>query len=287
MAWSEQKIQQYWKRGRGAGEGAQYVPWLMPEDLPAKQRWTATPHNWKHNRTSYLVSELDLAYFYVLQWSDDVIDMRESYPLPRERTMALAQERHLSHPKITGTQIPLVMTTSFLVTHKEGLQALSVVETRHVTDKVRQQLEIIQSYWAEQRVPWMLITEDQVPWTLARNVQTLHRHRLAASEIDQGIAKLLLDELQNLDDWDRRTFNIIAFTQHVGAKQGLVPAKIMEHLLFLMANERVVFDIYNVSLDLGRTRMNQLTAVDGEFTVKTIMTPPRIFPHYVLVNAHE
>ncbi|AUB67041.1 hypothetical protein CSW12_29665 (plasmid) [Bacillus cereus] len=60
------------------------------------------------------MSELDIAYFYTLEWDDNVIDIRENFPLDQELLTKIVESYDIN----TRKQLPLFITTSFLITMK-------------------------------------------------------------------------------------------------------------------------------------------------------------------------
>ena len=70
----------------------------------------------KTRRVHHFLSQLELNYFYLLEWSEKVVDIREQYPLlPIEETVAIAQQCQIRHPVDPKTKNPIVMTTDFLI----------------------------------------------------------------------------------------------------------------------------------------------------------------------------
>lgn len=58
----------------------------------------------------------------MLEITDDVIDIREQYPLlPLKDTLEIANELGIEQPKHPQTKEPIVMTTDFLITYKRNL----------------------------------------------------------------------------------------------------------------------------------------------------------------------
>ena len=56
---------------------------------------------------------MELATFYLLEWSVTVSDIREQFPVRVEDTLRLAEEANIRHPEMGGyTQI---MSTDFVV----------------------------------------------------------------------------------------------------------------------------------------------------------------------------
>src|SRR5436309_2818870 len=114
--WTENKIARYQKEGRGQGEFSFYLPWLNIQDVPSEGR-SHRPKGWKTHRIHQLLSDLELKFFYHLEWTEDVLDIREQYPiLNREETIQIAEEKGINHPKDNKTGTPIVMTTDFLIT---------------------------------------------------------------------------------------------------------------------------------------------------------------------------
>lgn len=58
--------------------------------------------------------------FLVCEFSEEVVDIREQFPLlPVESTLAIAKAIGVRYPRYKTTAIPLVMTTDFLLTVKQ------------------------------------------------------------------------------------------------------------------------------------------------------------------------
>jgi len=80
MAWTKAKLDRYIKECRGQGEGANYIPWVKINEFSSKGRATRI-HGIKTNRIHHLHSDNQLRAFLLFEWSDKIIDIRESYPL--------------------------------------------------------------------------------------------------------------------------------------------------------------------------------------------------------------
>lgn len=67
-----------------------------------------------------MFSDLERNYFYYLDFADNVVDIREQFPLlPINETIIIAKELGIEHPRDPVTKEPIVMTTDFLITFKE------------------------------------------------------------------------------------------------------------------------------------------------------------------------
>ncbi|HYH22514.1 MAG TPA: TnsA endonuclease N-terminal domain-containing protein [Azospirillum sp.] len=113
-SFDEAKIARYHKEGRGKGHGAEYVPWIKVGDVPSRGR-SHRLNGVKTGRLHHLLSDNEANLFRLLDWCDDVTDIREQFPLDREATRRIAEQLGIRHPHDTVTQTPLVMTTDVLV----------------------------------------------------------------------------------------------------------------------------------------------------------------------------
>jgi hypothetical protein len=167
------------KQGSGTGRGSDYQPWLVIQDVPSQGLATRIK-GWKTERTHHFLSKLELNYFYVLEWSPIVTDIREQYPLlPLEETLAIAEECGFRHPTVPKTQEPVVMTTDFLITVPQSLeiteQARTVKNTKDLqVRRTLEKLEIERRYWQNRNIDWGIVTPAEIPHVLAQNVDWLH-----------------------------------------------------------------------------------------------------------------
>lgn len=167
------------KEGRGQGKGANYSPWIHIQDVPS-QGLSSRIKGWKTDRVHHLLSELETSFFYVLDWSPVVLDIREQFPpLPLKETLAIAEQCGVNHPTDPRTKEPVVMTTDFQVTVQ---QKTKIVEQARAIKCVKdlqsqrnlEKLEIERCYWKQRGIDWGIVTERDIPGTVAENVKWLH-----------------------------------------------------------------------------------------------------------------
>ncbi len=176
------------KQGRGRGSGKDYQPWLTVRDLPSAGR---SHRIWgvQTQRTHHLLSDLELAAFFLFDWNPSVADIREQYPLRLEDTSELATQAHIRHPEVRG-QVQ-IMSTDFLVdTNKPELPRMAIqVKTSSDLSNPRivEKLELERRYWALKGVPWYLLTEKQIPKTVTRNIAWLYPAQLVLDEIENTL----------------------------------------------------------------------------------------------------
>lgn len=119
-------------------------------------------------------------YFYLTEFSDSIVDIREQYPLlPLEETLVISDELGIKHPTNPKTGEPIVMTTDFLLTVNKSEGSVELARTIKMKDellkeRVLEKFEIERVYWKKRGVDWGIVTELEIPKTLARNISYIH-----------------------------------------------------------------------------------------------------------------
>ncbi|MEK4950812.1 TnsA endonuclease N-terminal domain-containing protein [Bacillus sp. FSL W8-1127] len=130
------KEEQWIREGRGSGRGANYKPWLTIQDVPSSGRVSRIKGN-KINRQHEMFSDLERNYFYISEFSDLVVDIREQFPLlPKSETIVIANELGIKHPTNPKTNEPVVMTTDFLLTIEKDNRFIDVARTIKMKDEL-------------------------------------------------------------------------------------------------------------------------------------------------------
>jgi hypothetical protein len=78
-------IKKWIAEGRGQGHGKNYAPWLRARDVPSNG-YVNRILGWKTTRRHEFLSNLEASYFYLLEWSPFVSDVREQFPLNLDET---------------------------------------------------------------------------------------------------------------------------------------------------------------------------------------------------------
>ncbi|BAQ60815.1 Tn7-like transposition protein A [Geminocystis sp. NIES-3708] len=167
------------KDGRGQGKGSEYQPWLLIQDV-ASQGLATRIKGIKSKRVQHFMSNFELSYFYLLEWSPVIYDIREQYPLlPLEETIAIAELAGINHPIDPQTKEPIVMTTDFLLTVDQKIDTIEQARTLRQTKDLQshrtiEKLEIERLYWQERNIDWGIVTEQEIPENLVKNLSWLH-----------------------------------------------------------------------------------------------------------------
>lgn len=170
------------KEGRGQGTGADYLPWITVRDVKS---WgtCSRVHGWTTNRLHHLLSQIERHWFYVYDWIDKIVDIREQYPLlPVEETLAIARRLGYRHPYDKKHKAPYVLTTDILldVKHAGSIEQWPIAtkfSASLLKRRVREKLEIEKVYWQRRQKTLRYATEKNLPKPLALNVRWIHKAR--------------------------------------------------------------------------------------------------------------
>lgn len=174
-------IEKLIKEGRGTGRGSEYKPWITVQDVPSLGRSTRLK-GIKTGRQHEFLSDMEKNYFYFLEYSDLVMDIREQYPLlPLEETISIANELGVEHPKNPKTGEYIVMTTDFLITKQLENQPIDLARTIKAKDdlmnkRVLEKFEIERVYWQRRNISWAIATEEEIDKVMAENISYFHSY---------------------------------------------------------------------------------------------------------------
>lgn len=182
----DSRSQKWIKQGRGSGSGKDYHPWLTVRDLPSSGR---SHRIWgcQTQRTHHLLSDLELAAFFLFDWNPIVTDIREQYPLRLEDTLKLAADVGIRHPEVGG-QVQ-VMSTDLLVDTNKPTMPKMAIQVKTSTDlfnpRTVEKLELERRYWEMKGIPWYLLTDKQIPKVVIKNIAWLYPAQIVLGEIEE------------------------------------------------------------------------------------------------------
>ncbi len=237
-SFDEATLARFLKEGRGQGAGGSYKPWLTIQDVPSQGR-TARPTGWKTGRLHHLLSDIETALFYLLDWEDHVLDIREQFPLDREKTRQIASKMGVAHPSDVKTKVDIVMTTDFLVDIQtaQGRRTLAIpVKKSDDLDDARtiEKLEIDRRYW-QGEADWIIVTERDMNKDRVGNIRWVHEmHTLEGLEVPypgfwQDRCRALLGCMETCAEMTIKQFlRWLESTQGFGSGEGLT---VIRHLI--------------------------------------------------------
>ena len=232
------------REGRGSGRLGNYKPWLYIQDV-ASRGLACRTKGWKTGRVHHFLSWLELFYFFLLEWSLAVVDIREQYPLlPIEETISIAASCGIRHPVHPVTRLPIVMTTDFVVTvrHPIGdvdephtIKYISELSNRRTLEK----LEIERRYWQARNKRLKIVTERDVPPALARNIEWLHPYRNFRDFTKLSELTFSLAASNVLTVLRRQRAPLTYLAMRIDARFGFPPGTSLAIARYLIANRHV------------------------------------------------
>lgn len=233
--------------GRGQGMFQDYQPWLRTYDVPSigvrSRIWCD-----KVGRVVHVMSKLERAAFIDAEWRDDVVDIREQFPLERVRTHRIAMEMGVAHP-VTVEGTPGVLTTDLLLTCESGagfvLEAIAVKPVKALqTTRVLEKLEIERRYWTSQGAHWRLFTESDVDFARILNLETLRRFssdepgRLLLGDVFDTVAAEWRAEIAS-----GKSLQVRECCHWLAARHDRSPQAVMDVLMHLLSQKHVFTDL--------------------------------------------
>lgn len=220
---TEASVLKLWKEGRGQGEGSDYKPWLYIHDVASKGLVTRI-QGWKHQREHHLLSNGEFAYFCQLEWSEQVVDIREQFPLwPIEETQEIADRLGIKHPDPRqGENNIAVMTSDIRITTANGGDFVRTVKTPSDLKKRRtiEKFEIERCYWEKRGVNWGIVIANDIPKDFVRNMTWIHPHKyFVSTEIRKEQFGQIAEEFTALVR--NQTTSLAKSAKHLDSKYGL------------------------------------------------------------------
>ncbi len=238
---TEGQIQRRIKEGFGKGQGQDYKPWIRVQDVPSVGR---SHRIYSHitKRTHHLLSDLERAVFFILDWKTSTRDIREQFPLIREDSLDIAKETGIRHPEMAS--VKQVMSSDFLVDTADKnrpkfvlqVKPSSVMEDKRTIEK----LEIERRYWLKKEIPFFLVSERSISDVIHKNLFWLFPNKeVPHEEID--IPRIAEFYKSILHDHHESTLIDICKTIDTAYQQELGQA--LFELRVLMSQRIICFDI--------------------------------------------
>ena len=157
--------------------GKDYIPYTKTNTFSSKGRATRIM-GIKTGRIHHLQSDNQYRAFMYFEWSDRVIDIRESYPL-LDIMEVIDDKKDLRFDRFKDKEKDkqFILTTNFLLTVDMGERELEYVArtVKNTSELSRtitaEKLEIERRYWAAKGIEWRLITEKELDKQYVKNVE--------------------------------------------------------------------------------------------------------------------
>lgn len=163
------------KNKYGLGEGNNFKPWLRVQDVSSKGVRSQVLGK-KTGRIHHLLSSLETELFYIAEFSDSVVDIREQFPLlPIGLSLKIAKSLDIEHPIHPKSKEPIVLTTDFLLTREVGsetiYEAFSVKPEKELVHyRTLEKLEIERVWWNLLGIDFQLYSGTEETWIQSSNI---------------------------------------------------------------------------------------------------------------------
>lgn len=256
---TEDKIARFVREGRGLGSGKDYLPWLTVHDLSSLGR-TARMLGRCNRRIHHLFSDVERGAFLEYDWRDDVVDIREQFPLDRGLTRVIAADMGIRHPRDPQSGVDVVMTTDLLIDFADGSgRAVACKRSGDLAKRrTAEKLEIERRYWERLGRPWMVWTELSTSKVRVQNLGFLHEF-IHADEVRWHVDGYWLRRatlfIRSLESCDPETpFSV--FAEEFERIGGFQPGDAISTMRYLACRRMVSFDLdvrFDPSKPLGRS----------------------------------
>ncbi|MGE0978322.1 heteromeric transposase endonuclease subunit TnsA [Bacillus toyonensis] len=264
--WTEKKIEKYMKEGRGSGEVSNYKPWLTIQNVPSHGNNTRSL-GWKTNRRHEFLSNLERDYFFILEWMDDIIDIREQFPLNRELTYKIAGEKGINHPICRETDTLIVMTTDFLITIREGKEIKTIARTvkpsEQLEDKrIIEKFEIERAYWERNGIDWGIVTEKDIPIVMANNISWLYKFYYLDDITDIDFIVIFYNYLLCAS---RNNSTLIELFNQFDNQYNLESGEAINYFKHLVSRKYITVDMSTKKINLKNLTIKDISFQKGEY----------------------
>ena len=203
VPWTAEVYRRRIKEGRGQGEGKDYKPWLTIQDVPSKGVCSRVLGK-KTGRIHHFLSRNETAYFQILDASDHVLDIREQFPLLDVLdAVEIADKAGIRYPRDPVSKYPYVLTSDFVISTDRGPVVRTVKMVQELSKKrTREKLEIERRFWKAKGIDWNIVTDDQIDFQKARNLEWVYRSLHYIDMLPEGrsheeVSKYFLNLYQN------------------------------------------------------------------------------------------
>ncbi|WP_394245202.1 TnsA endonuclease N-terminal domain-containing protein [Vibrio astriarenae] len=250
------------KQKYGLGEGSDYKPWIRVQDVRSIGN-SGKIDGIKTGRTHHTLSEQESCFFYLAEFSNSVIDIREQFPLlPLTLSLKIAQLLDVDHPKDKFTKDPIIMTTDFLLTCSDGnkiwYEAVSVKPEEKLSGKrTAEKLDIERVWWELLGVPYHVFRMTELHQIKSKNIQWLtdakrKKFNSPSREAREKAKRLLRVGTAQLSDICE------VFAQEIGISND----DALTLLKFLLADREIIIDLARPIVLSGMIEISEIK-VDG------------------------
>ena len=254
------------RNGFGLGKGKDYKPWLRVQDVSSRGV-SSKVFGIKTQREHHMLSNLETQFFYIAEFSDLVLDIREQFPLlPLTLSSKIAKTINIAHPVVPKSKELNLITTDFLLTIKTPAgvryEAINVKPFKDLKNsRVAEKLDLERVWWEAIGVPFHIFTGNDLTKIQSKNISW------ATNPIRCGINfkhEDVMKVLEKLSLGKMTTKNIIEI---IGNTITLDKTEAMQFLQYLIGNKYLDIDFNYSILKEGLLNIRKINYDSMEATV--------------------
>jgi hypothetical protein len=268
-------VQDYIKNRLWEKNHSEYVPFLNVRSVPTKGKSNRIM-GWKTGREHHFLSKLEYAAFYHFDYSDEVLDIKEQYPLfPIEFLQNIAIEAGIEYPKFNNK--PIVMTTDFFITAKRNNKFIYYARTVKLSsdlsdERIIEKFEIERRFFNSKGIDWGIITEKELSNVFTNNMDILHSNMLTSNKSPLETQYLVTIYKQLAEYIEKTTYKNmpIAYSLTRLSKDLNITFSNINRIFFkAIADKLLVLDIYNKPLDITTLTISDVK-VNNEILLRAV-----------------
>lgn len=202
------------KQQRGEGNGVEYRPEIRVNEVKGHHGTHMAPRDYKMNRAMQFLSQGEAMLYNILRFDDNVVDIREQFPLPIESTEIIARQLGKRQPMVRGEKVPY--TVDILADYADGhSEAYSVKVSRAALMKSRSQIEnlyIMKTYCESVGIPFHQAYTEDINRVYAENLSRIVYYWNPDAVDDKvGLFKFLLAHKYIRIDLESDVIDVVMF----------------------------------------------------------------------------
>jgi len=246
------KNENKFKKGLGQGEGIHYQPWIRTHDQYSTGNKSKTL-GLLVKREHHFLSNLERDVFYMIEFQDRVVDIREQFALKNvELAKRIAKEIGVKYPPPVEGDEDFFLTTDFLITVRNddnsiGYMARTVKPSDVLNDskkqkRIMEKFEIERLYWKSHNVDFKIYTDQSFSKTKANNLALCRKY----ASVDSILIDFSREGLMRLDLIEY--FERVRFNQRLSDEDMIINLGMSKYNVRNLIKHMIVNKIMTVDL---------------------------------------
>ena len=224
-----------------------YQPHLKVNSFASKGRVSRIKSH-TVGRIHHFLSDLESDFFYLFDWDDNIVDIREHFALQEyEKIVDNTDDLNNSHFVNKKTGEPYILSTTFLLTTKEGKFIAQAVTYADKLERLstQEKLEREKRYWTALGIEFRISTEKELPKQKVQNIASLHQIINSTPPVETELLEYYVVKLLESDA------TVEKFNADFEEKNLLLSSDGLAMFRWLVANKVIEIDM-NAPIDITK-----------------------------------